>query len=714
MNAYFTTTGLFVIRQPLYPICNIVKLLEESTKLSELYTSDKFKRSLLWVSSDLYKEYKKYINGRLNAKDIRRMSMTLLKYAIRMSIRSTPFGEFASVGIGIFSEFTNVNSIGKRKRWVSLDSIMESVLVEHINSIEIANCKDSFKLALNGTLIRKGAYMHFMRCSAKGKQCFSILKFNQIIQALYRRVRNVYSLNGVSDIIFKDTDIDDTIRQSFILNLIQSNILVPICRPEAMEKNWIERVRPKNKDSIIILESIRKQLTLIESSCKTADEIERCISNIKESIPSDSKEFKNVVQSVSYSMNTQSISRHICQKIIDAIPFFSKISSVRISTFNLSKFKQDFKKRYELQSKPLLEVLNPEIGIGYGNTVIPKVNDLLVNIDSSITLQQSEFILRDNFEILLNHKIKDFKGKSICLTDDDVKDLEYKIKYMPASMSAVFNLIGKDDDILSELHFSGCSATCLIGRFTLGNRKIHNLAEKIANHEQSYYGDSTIIAEINLLPNTRSGNVNYRSRFRKYRICSVKTNSPYDIPLSSLYVSIENEIVRLKDVKSGKYVIPRLSSAHNNYAGTDAVYQFLGDIQSQSEIGSMMFSWGNLRYMYSHFPRVYYKDIILCLEEWSLNLKNIKENGKISIDKYIDWIKQNNLPRYVKLIDGDNELLVDHYSEQSVMALLTEIKNRSIIYLREYPEITMIKGYRYNKYSNQIIMPILKYKNDEK
>lgn len=703
----FITTDNFIIRQPLYPVEVLLRILKDSKKMMNLFKSEKFKRSLIWVSSDLYEEYTKFLSGSLSTKDENRMYQTLLKYAIRMTTRSTPFGEFASVGIGSFTDFTEIGKSNGCKKWISLDAILEKSLFEKIVRIEVETQSPIFKLILNGTIIRKGDYRYYLCSYLYGKQRFVALGNNRILDKLLNSRKKTYTFEEIKGIVFGNSDIEEGVKNKFIFSLIDSEILLPLCRPEAMGNGWISRAMTCSSNSKEIIIGITELLKSIEYS-NDPIEIKSRLKELKSQIVDNPMSMKNSVQVVMYSTGNYKISEDIKDKIIKSIEFFSKIAP-RKTNVNIQNFIKDFQERYDQQTIPLLEVLNPEIGIGYGGSCIPNTNELVKKLNFNQNLRYKKHIQCNDFEQLMQRKIKESGSNIIFLTDEDVKNFNHKIEELPASMSAVFNLIGDKKDTISELHFSGSSATCLIGRFTLGNRRVRSIAEAIAIHEANYYEKDGIIAEINLLPNIRCGNVNYRSRFRKYRICNGSSNSPYDIPLNDLAVSIENGLIKLKSLRSGKYIQPRLSSAHNNYAGSDVVYQFLGDLQHQNKLESLMFSWGNLRQNYNHFPRVYYYDMIISLEEWSVDTDLLKTNNKFSSNRYLEWIKKNNMPRYIKLIDGDNELFIDNDCELAVKTLMGELKKHSRAYFREVPAVTEFMKSRKEGYMNQIIIPILRY-----
>lgn len=708
MTTTFTTTDSFIIRQPLYPIDVLIKILKDSNKMNDLFKSEKFKRSIIWVSTELYEEYTKFLSGSLSAKDENRMRQTLVKYAMRMTTRSTPFGEFASVGIGSFTDFTEIDKSRARKKRISLDAMLERYLFEKIVRNEVETQSSMFKFVLNGTIIRKGEYRYYICSSLYGRQRFVALESNRILDKLLNVRKKTFTFEEIKSIVFGSSDIEEGVKNKFILSLIDSEILLPFCHPEAMSKCWIDRVMGYvgDRDSRKALTCITELLRSIESLSAPA-EIKPQLVALTSQITDNPINVKNMVQTVTYSSGSHKIKEGIKDRILKSIEFFSKITP-RKTNVNLQNFIKDFQERYDHQTVPLLEVLNPEIGIGYGSSCLPGTNELVKKLNGHKNYGYKKYVLYNDFEQLLQRKIKESDFTTIFLTDDDVKNFNTKIGEIPASMSAVFNLLGDEEGTISELHFSGSSATCLIGRFTLGNRQIRSIANSVAVYEDDYYKTQGIIAEVNLLPNTRCGNVNYRSRFRKYRICNTISGSSYDIPLNDLAVTVENGVIRLKSMKSGKFIIPRLSSAHNNYAGSDVVYQFLGDLQAQGELNCLMFSWGSLRQVYSHFPRVYYGDMIISLEEWSVDTGSFKEYNRFSSQRYLEWVQENKLPRYIKLIDGDNELFIDNECELSIKTLMGELKKHPRACFREIPAVTDFRGSRKVRYINQIIIPILR------
>ncbi len=66
-------------------------------------------------------------------------------------------------------------------------------------------------------------------------------------------------------------------------------------------------------------------------------------------------------------------------------------------------------------------------------------------------------------------------------------------------------------------------------------------------------------------------------------------------PLADLRVSVDRGEVRLRSVRLGKRVLPRLTSAHNYAMQGHDVYRFLCDLQTQGTAAPLGWDWGPLR-----------------------------------------------------------------------------------------------------------------------
>ncbi len=214
-----------------------------------------------------------------------------------------------------------------------------------------------------------------------------------------------------------------------------------------------------------------------------------------------------------------------------------------------------------------------------------------------------------------------------------------------------------------------------------------------------YEHKGRIHAEINHLPEARTGNILKRPIFRKYEIPYLaKSNLPVDkqIPIKDLVLSVKNDSIVLRSKTHDKEVIPHLTNAHNYRNDSLPIYHFLCDLQTQNQRGSIFFSWGNVAKNHAFLPRVMYRvkelgiTIVFSKAKWIVNKKvavsfleqdkNVKELLK-AIEK---WREALRMPQYVQLIESDNALLINLKNYTSIKMLLTTVKNKEKFVLEEF------------------------------
>jgi len=190
------------------------------------------------------------------------------------------------------------------------------------------------------------------------------------------------------------------------------------------------------------------------------------------------------------------------------------------------------------------------------------------------------------------------------------------------------------------------------------------LTSAIVQKETNYHSDK-ILAEIVHIPESRTGNILRRPILRNFEIPYLSNSGvamEYQIGLNDLMVSIKNNAIVLRSKKHNKVIIPCLSNAHNFSNKSLPIYHFLADLQSQNVKPIYNFSWGVLETHYNYFPRVVYKDIILCKAKWSVTKKEIEsfytQKRSFLLNPITVWRTNRNIPRFVNLVHFENTLLI--------------------------------------------------------
>ena len=388
------------------------------------------------------------------------------------------------------------------------------------------------------------------------------------------------------------------------------------------------------------------------------------------------------------------VNRKIIKDIQNALIFLNKISPPTPSQTNLSKFKENFIKRYEDREMPMLFVLDAELGIGYANNnsgdINPIIDDLIIPHGKPTT--NVSFI---PVHAILLQKYQQSTQKVIELTDEDVKGIDATWDDLPQTFSVICQII-RDNEQGSTVYFQsigGFSAANLLGRFCHLDEQILNHTLDITEKEANANPD-VIFAEILHLPESRTGNILLRPVLRTYEIpllAKSEVSEDNILRADDMYISVINNRIILRSKRLNKEIIPRMSTAHN-FRGQNPVpaYHFLCDMQHQNGRSGFGFTWNEAAQQMDYLPRVVYKNCILSRARWRVHEKGkmktfyeIKNDDEL-LQKIKEWQVTKKIPDMVLLDDGDNELFVDMNNPVSIRACLSIIKKRPFFHLEEF------------------------------
>ena len=152
------------------------------------------------------------------------------------------------------------------------------------------------------------------------------------------------------------------------------------------------------------------------------------------------------------------------------------------------------------------------------------------------------------------------------------------------------------------------------------------------------------------------------------------------IRIDDLMVSVHGERVILRSRRLGREIVPRLRRARDVTLIESSCYRFFAALQSQGT-DSISWSWAELANS-SWLPRVRVGKVVVAREQWVLDERSLQELAEA-------WKGETNdaqrarvfaaahalrgrlaLPRYVALLDSDNEQFVDFHHMLSVYAFV--------------------------------------------
>jgi hypothetical protein len=737
----------FIVRTPIYSIDfyrNLTKGVSiESDAIKEILNNTQVNEALFLASPELYSEIQKWMKQEDYPIDKeKKIKLSVLKYLIRMSTRSTPFGLFAACGSGKLTDETKIslnsnfdcnNHIDKKNGFYRKTRFDMQFLTNLSSKLKAnLNVQNQLFFYPNTTLYQLGdfyRYVEYVLHQNKRKYSLVALKRTDYLDLTLQKAVIGAKKKELSSILVSG-EISETEAMEFIEELISNQILVSELEPTLTGSSYLnplseERdIENMNKEVVEFggfYDKLNNQLLKIDTkignfiSCY--EDIIATIS--KTNIPFDQKYLFQT--DLFPDSNNFQLEKKYTSELLKAIDLLNKISEMPKNTA-LKNFKKAFAERYESEAVPLVKALDVETGIGYLQQnncfdTTPLLESIGIkqkaNTDNNqVSLTKEEKIIYRKLQnALLNNE------KSIVLNLSDFDNIDFSGQNLPATFSCIFEIIeehGKEWIVIQSI--GGSSAANLLARFCYGNTGINDLANEITQYESETYFDK-ILAEIVHLPESRTGNVLRRPSFRPYEIPYLGQSSlpiSHQINIEDLIVYVKNDRLVLWSKKQDKEVIPRLTNAHNYSYNALPIYHFLCDMQFENCKSTIGFHWNSFEKFFDYLPRVTVGNCIVSKAKWIFNKNRYPEffkilNNKTSINP--DLFRSTILSlgvrglQYVSLIDNDNTLLINLENDTCVEMLVEIIKNKTQFVLEEFlfPSSKVITG-NSGCYANQFIV----------
>ncbi len=725
MNYTFNQNN--ILRTPLKPL----KTSFSREELQKLFSQKEVQEALFLATPNLLAECKKWLSLEITDKqEEEKLIFSLLKYALRMHNRCTPYGLFAGCGvIGNISDVITVNT-QKPERNTRLDMNFTCSLAQELAKLPFV--QPYLKFYPNTSLYNlqdKIRYVEYQYKENRRIHQISAVDSSVYLHTILQKAQKGATLSELAQSI-TDEEITTDEALGFLQEIVNAQLIVSELEPSVTGKevftqilNVITTIQQKyfsqELQSILnLLLNLQKQLYQID--LRIGNDV-FVYENLSESLKQLNIPFElsKLFQTDLYIKVEENNGKPLPFKedLRVALTILNQLTSKSTKT-NLTEFQRKFYERYESKEIPLLEALDIETGIGYAqNTnhtgdINPLLNDLILpySNDQETELKWNK---KQSFLFLKLKNAEQNSEKVITINSKDIEEFKANWDDLPESFSVMCKHLGKreENNLIFIENAGGSSAVNLLGRFASSNTEIEKLVLKIAKKEQENY-PNVIFAEITHLPESRTGNILMRPVFRKYEIPYLSNSSlpqNQQITLNDLYLSVKNNQLFLRSKRLNKQVVPRLGNAHNYSINALPVYHFLCDLQTQNVRSGLYFDWGNIKYEFSFLPRVEVGNVIISSATWQLKKEQFQEllekkDAILILSK--KWQEKWQLPDLVLLVDGDNELLINLKDNLSLKMFIAEIKKRPAIILKEFlfdKKTAIVRDEQGNAYTNEFI-----------
>jgi thiopeptide-type bacteriocin biosynthesis protein len=640
-----------IYRVPQFPI---------DAKLEDCW--DELKQSIALSSTDFFKEIENL--NYANWKDIpTKYRLTILKYFNRAKYRSIPFGTFAAVGL--------INpQPDERSTAIVLENKQEA------KSFIDWPYKDKLSYELQD-LIREDCYLFT----------------NSTYYLTPESIRYVFK----SDATFELDDLEPDHNLLLILEFCRQQV-----RLSTIVNHFVEKFPSPESLHSLIAEIVSAQLlfTSLDPNIIGGDYFTRINVNPKADIPS------YVITERKYVNGN--LDRKLLQHIPALIKLLHGLTTTTGTSPNLKSFKEKFLKRFDQAEMPIMQVLDPELGLGYGNLehsgiVPPHINDLL-------TLQppnQNQELIRNS---LLNTRSHFPKGVLYLDKLINPEDYPKPDQSLPNSISALVKIV---DEYVCIDQLGGYSSNQYAGRFSLASDEIHQFCKEIALAEQSANPD-VLLFDIGYLAEMKVDNVNRRRQIYEHQLTLLNYDTSIGpLTLDDIMISVRNNEVILRSKQLNKRLVPRLATAYNHSRSDLPVYRFLCDLITQQLNTRLSFDLQELRPGLPYYPRIQFQNIIVSPVKWKLSNDDFKNYVTAEKNKMQSYITSLGITGLIKTGFADQTLIIDTENPDDLVILNAQLSGKDNLYVEEalLPKESVIKDKDGKPFLGQFLLSIL---HDEK
>lgn len=674
-------------------------------KIQEIFSIKEHREALFIGSPNIYKALVLWEKGEAfqTEEDLGNLKGSLYKYASRLSNRCTPFGMFSTVAaVDITGKAKLDVAESKLGRYTKFDMYFLGSFLPILT--KEAAIRETLIFTPNNslyTVFDKYRYVEYYFKDNVRFHKISEVEITDYLQLILEKSKNGVTFSDLIPLLVSK-EISKTDAYAFINTLVESQFLISELEFTITGGDYFEKVIATfsedrfrfHEGNVILklLQELKEKINVLDQNISNDPSVYAEIHRLLE-VEINEVDIAKLFQVDTFrDFNEGSISFKTLKMLRPAITALNKLNQLQ-ENVNLADFKKKFRDRFEEYEQPLINVLDPDIGLGYGKhsgAKTPLVDELALKPNYSKTRQVS---INPKTSFLLKKLIHATKNglESIELTDEDINTFEEDEKLYPDSFSVFFNAFTENG--IEKAHLksvSGPTANMLIGRFSHLDSKIESLCDEIVSIEEQL-NDGKIIAEIVHLPQARTGNILYRGFKRKYEIPFLGNASvakENQILIEDLLVSVNNQgKIVLRSKSLNKEIIPRLSNAHNFSSNALPVYHFLCDLQNQDSTG-IGFSWGSLQYDFDFLPRVTYKDVIFSKATWHVTkteIETILAHDEAAITQVVrDFQKQRNIPTIINFTQGDNEVVINFDNELSCRVFFFMLKGEKFVTLTEF------------------------------
>jgi thiopeptide-type bacteriocin biosynthesis protein len=686
----FIAAPFFLARVAAFPIDLFFNLIDHKDCLSlvrDLYQKEgSFREAIATASPSLYKSLK--MKSDKSPKEEQKFA-NLLKYAIRMTTRATPFGLFSFVATGNLDDRAEVKinlcNVEKRIRpdmeWFLkiVDQISEDP--SHFMQLYV---KINPLILLSGERI----VLDYLRQkepvqNIKKKSEGVTIRATPLVNLILSLAKSPIKIEDLKDkILAQFPDLEVNRIKEVILKLIKQQILSHDLLPSLLTESPFRILLDKISKSEIF--PLKSSLKALHDSFLTYHQMpfgqgEDYLVKLEEQMIEMASSSRCVqIDSIDRKDEFKLPSR-IAEELSEAAEMLWRIPFYFFEENVLKQYHNQFLEKYGIyRIVPIRQLLSNDEGLG-----LPEFYEKEIEKQVLTPLQkQWRKWLKNAWVNCLYDKMDE-----ITITDEIISqlgDTQRPFEKALPSFEAYFQLIANSQEEINAgnflINFSAVSwqAGSTFGRFSdlfseLTTDKLQHLLK-----EEEKLDPEVIMAESSYLPYSPNfANVSTQKKLRKHYL-DLNCDSPSlgSLSLEDIFVGATMEKFYLTNATGSiKYIIGANNMLNHNAAPSSL--RFMRDVSKAYYKLIYPFVWEDV-VEGPFFPRVKYKRIVLSPASWKLDIQQLGLTTKNSLDEiasaFTAWCQRWRVPTYIFYGIEDQKILINRNIVTHLKEILAKLK----------------------------------------
>lgn len=640
--------------------------------------------------------------------------LTLRKYINRYCFRPTPFGLFAWVAAARWGKVNTANDAQAAYDTV----ILPDETWRHRNLVFSPDGQaKGQEVTVNPTLYANLDEYRFIRNEVGqdgGKREYLLqgMPYHRLTESLLAFAAKGTTREQTCNFLREQSGCTADEALQYLQFLVEAQVLVPSDRPQITGEVAL------TTDSKLFIEGLRDGLMgmVFPHNLPTAEALSELAAKLtRQSASKETEHGTKVFNVVLHRKDELSDLTQTDREVLaDGLHALSVMAASE-KNGAMADFAKRFTTLYEEREVPLLQALDPDTGIGYGEEPGQPENPMLRTVKVQETNEHATYLKWDSVRTVLLNAWHAGAGNGTATPE--IQMTEAMLREMAADkpetepilgMSVLFRKAGKH--LLIE-HAGGTNAVALAGRFTPGNPQISGAARDMAQalEEQN---PELIFAEVLHLSDPNTDNINRRERLYTWELpltAGAAAQEGHCLQLSDLYVIVRQGRVWLRSGRHDRLVVPRLSTAYNYQLNKLPLFRFLLDLAYQYGRSNLSFSFREYFPGLAFYPRVSYRRAVLYPATWVLGPGMLQQLGEVPTENLKNELVMMQgvpaIPRHLYYVEGDQQLLLDLEQIDDLVLFRSLLEGKKEVVLQEVIGEPACPGKEVNRQYLSFLLP---------